>query len=373
MKKNFLIQKNEITGEIQIKRKSENEFNSINISDLYLELSSNGIKTSIRDIEIYLSSSKIAIVNPFREYFEKIQDLYSAEEHGDCISEFSKYITVCDDKQDFWEVQLKKWLVRTVKCGLENNFFNKNAIILVSEKQNTGKSTFTRFLVPNELADYVVENITIDKDSLISLTENLIGILDEMASLSKVEITALKSILSKKEVKIRAPYERKAEMKPRRISFIGSTNRRDFLTDETGNVRWLCFEIEGINWDYATKIDIDIIWSQAYFLHQNNFKCELTAEEIAENEISSKNFRRITAEQELIQKYFSPSTKEEGEFMTPTEITNFLNLEVSQNLKTNVSNIGKALKILGYQNEQKRCHNGDFNPVRGYYVTKNKT
>ena len=43
----------------------------------------------------------------------------------------------------------------------------------------------------------MTENISFDKDSLIALIENFIINLDELATFTRVEINALKSILSK--------------------------------------------------------------------------------------------------------------------------------------------------------------------------------
>ena len=94
---------------------------------------------------------------------------------------------------------------------------------MVHELQNSGKTTFIRFLCPPALKNYMTENISFDKDSLIALIENFIINLDELATFSKVEINSLKSILSKSFIKERHPFERKAKKLSRRASFIGST------------------------------------------------------------------------------------------------------------------------------------------------------
>lgn len=369
LKKNFDAKKNSVTGKIYIKKKHEELYQELNLNDIYIELCTCGVKTSMKDLEIYFSSTKIPDYNPFEEYFESVQTLFDVERHGDYIAKFSGYIKVSSADQERWAIHLKKWLVRATKCALEKDYFNKNCITVVSKAQNTGKSTFTRFLAPIPLKDYVVENLTVEKDSLIALTENFLCIMDELASLSKLEINALKAIFSRKEVKVRAPYARKAEMRPRTVSFIGSTNRTDFLFDETGSVRWLCFDLENINWEYATEIDINIVWSQAYQLYKEGFKCELSVNEILENEQINKSFTQVTPEQELLNKYFQATTKEEGGvFMTATEILNKIGLETSSHVRLNVNNLGKALVFSGFERVQERQHNGQAHPVHGYFV-----
>ena len=58
--------------------------------------------------------------------------------------------------------------------------------------------------------------------------------------------------------------------KPRRANFIGSTNKDEFLTDETGSVRFVCIElIDKLNFSYKTEMKIDDVWRQAYSLYKN--------------------------------------------------------------------------------------------------------
>ena len=99
----------------------------------------------------------------------------------------------------------------------------------------------------------------IDKDARILLCKNFLINLDELSSLAKKEINTLKSYFSKDQINERLPYDRKNTILPRISSFIGSTNRDTFLDDETGSVRWLCFQITGINWNYRQEINIDLV------------------------------------------------------------------------------------------------------------------
>ena len=72
----------------------------------------------------------------------------------------------------------------------------------------------------------------------------------------------------------------------RTSSFCGSTNRSDFLTDETGSVRWIIFEVFEIDFNYSKEININQVWAQAYHnaFERKNYNPELTAEDLIENE-----------------------------------------------------------------------------------------
>jgi predicted P-loop ATPase len=258
--------------------------------------------------------------------------------------------------------------VRSIACAIENNVFNKQAFILVGYEQNSGKSTFCRFLCPKVLDEYYSEGFSLDKDGQISLAENLFINLDELAALSKYEINQLKSSFSKDKIKIRRPFEKKATTTPRRASFLGSTNNAEFLTDETGSVRWLCFEISRIDWDYKMNINIDNVWAQAYFLYKTGFKYNLSLEDVTENNLVNRKYQVSTPEAEVIAKKYEPgSALNHDKFLTPFEISKDLNEEYAGPYKFTPVNVGRALTYLGFERVQKRI-NGDVNPTRGYYV-----
>lgn len=364
------FRKNVLTTSVELKAKNENNFEEINENDVLIDLKiKQKIKINMSDLVVFLGSSYIKPYDPLKEYFEKISKIYSSEKHGDYIQKFSRYVEASN--QERFDIQFKKWLVRTVACALKDDYFNKQAFILVAEGQDIGKTSFTRFLLPKSLIRYCVENLTTDKDSLIALSGNFIGILDELANLAKFEINTLKSTMSKLHVNVRHPYDKRPKLTPRRISFIGSTNETEFLTDDA-NVRWLCFQINGINWAYRDEIDIDIVWSQAYQLMVSGYKFDMTRQEIEENEMSNENFKVTTIEYELLHKYFSPGSENDYDaLMMASDMMHEIQLKTFP--KLNQKEFGRALKRLGFISQQKRGYinkEGDrlSYPVNIYFV-----
>jgi predicted P-loop ATPase len=57
---------------------------------------------------------------------------------------------------------------------------------LFNTKQNSGKTSFLRFLIPTQLEKYYTEDIGIDKDGLISLCKSMIINIDELSVMSKL-------------------------------------------------------------------------------------------------------------------------------------------------------------------------------------------
>lgn len=373
LEEQYNFRRNALTNTVEYKLKDDLTFREVNENNLYLTLRIDvGLRASISDILVFLGSNYVEDYDPLQEYFKSIKGKYSQEVHGDYIEKFANHIIAPDQKR--FNIQFKKWLCRTVLCALRDDYFNKQTIVLQSEKQNIGKTSFCRFIIPHDLTSYYIENIGLDKDSTIALSSNFICILDELASLTKFEINALKAIMSKLYINVRHPYERKAKTSPRRISFIGSTNQTEFLTDDS-NVRWLCFRIDDINWDYKKDIDIDLVWSHAYYLLQSGFKYEMTREEIYENELANDSFKVSSVEFEVLQKYLSPGTLDNHHReLLSSEIMHELQMKTYP--KLNTKELHKAMRRLGFQSHQKRGYidvagEKKEHPVKVYYVLDN--
>lgn len=360
----FYFRLNEITGSIEFKKKSGTQWEELNEFNIYRQLKLEGFQSNLNELIYLLKSDYVERYNPFLSYFESLTSWTINDE--DHISNLCSYVKVKNAAR--FERHFKKWMVRAIKCALEDQYCNKNGIILVHELQNSGKTTFIRFLCPPALKNYITENISFDKDSLIALIENFIINLDELATFTKVEINSLKSILSKSFIKERHPFERKAKKLSRRASFIGSTNMTEFLSDPTGNVRWIPFEISGIDWNYPKEVDIDKVWAQAYGLYKSGFNGDVTADEIKENEEENRQFTVVSVEMELLLKHYTLGTKESHDlFRTTGEIEMALKKETENVIKISNHQLGKALRMLGFIRDN-RYSKGKEYPIKAYYL-----
>lgn len=367
----YELRNNEVANRIE-SRSKENEdeiFAEINENNIFRELKINYVKFSLGNLKVMLGSDFVEKFNPFSHYFENLKE-YDPNLEPDYINNLQTYLPVRQEDRKALEVHFKKMLVRCVACSV-GHVVNKQSFILVHDKQNSGKTTFLRWLCPPELNDYIAENIQTDKDSLIAMCTNFIINMDELATLNKTEINALKSVMSKDVFKGRLPYAARETKMTRRANIVGSTNNVEFLSDETGTVRWLCFELtDKINFDYKIDIDINRVWAQAYYLWKKGFKYELTLSEIAENEVRNQKHMITTIEQQLIQSCFLPFNPNveisDHYFKTATDIKMIMTAKAPFE-KTNLNNIGKALKKLGYQKQMKRLTDSEY-PIYGYLI-----
>jgi len=122
---------------------------------------------------------------------------------------------------------------RAKRPGCEVHF----AVILESNVQGTGKNNLFKALC----GDYYTEaRAAIDKtDFLRLLRSNWLVHMGELGSIKKAEIETVKDRIAASSDEYRELYERHTRRYPRRCVIVGSTNKDKYLSDETGNRRFI--------------------------------------------------------------------------------------------------------------------------------------
>lgn len=357
---------------IQWRIKGAESYEIFNQSNLEVDLYRSGFKGFKDPLNALLSSSYVPQYNPFEEYFLKLPKWNTSDKS--MIETLLSFVRLEDEsKREFFNCMVKKHLVRAVGCVLRKISFNKHCLVLVG-KQHDGKTSFIRNLCPNPLKGYYLENPPLDhKDSSIELSRNFIINLDELEKLDKQDANKIKSLFSQESPKVRLNYDKFSVKMERYATFFGTTNDSEFLNDVTGNVRWLVFEIDGINHDNGGSngympVNTDLVWSEARHLLENGFEYNLNSKEITEIEAINKKHQRTTIEIELMQKYFEPCREHDNDaiFVQSSDLVDCLGYASNHQFKINNVVIGKALTYLGYKRQSKRI-NGK-NPIYGYYV-----
>lgn len=362
---------NTVSNELDGKIKGQKDYELFNEDTIIYELFNAGYNKFNQILPVIISN-KVRKYDPIKEYFESLPKWDNSQPNY--IQQLSEYVVIED--KIWWETMFKKHLVRMVAQGILKIPFNKQCLTLVG-KQNDGKTSFLEFLLPPKLKKYYKKGFDFggNKDGKISLCQNFIINLDELASFDKKELNNdFKTILTESIVKFRGLFAKSETSHYRRANFVASTNQYEFLTDETGNVRWLPFVVKDINHDngkekgYQANINIDLVWSQAYhLLMSGNFDYVMSKADIQMQEKINQKFMRVSTEMELIQKNFKPSDEKEPntEFLTTTDILQKLKMVTS--IQINSIQIGKALKILQFQESRKYIKEHGFS-VKGYFV-----
>ena len=225
-----------------------------------------------------------------------------------------------------WRICFKKWFVAMVASWMNDDVVNHQVLVLIG-KQGIYKTTWLEHLIPPELRQYCCKMNNagdLNKDERLRIAEFGMINMDEIDALNNRELNQLKSLITTKDVNERAPYAYSKERRIRLASFCASGNRQDFLTDVTGNRRWLPFEVESIQNPFFTTLPYELMYAQAWALAQDptcSYWFEL--DEIAVLEQHNDHFRAEGNEEQLLMVYFavpaadSPNAK----FLTTAEIS----------------------------------------------------
>lgn len=312
----YVFRHNIVSGKLEFQyfgKKKWNVMNDFIENSMLRECLKGRIKTNLSSLRNLLYSDFCQLFNPFEDYF---YNLPTYDEKTDYILELANTITTT--KQDLWQQCFKKWIVAMVGCVLDDKVIN-HTVIVFSGKQGLGKTTWVEKLVPKQLKEYLFSG-TINpnnKDTLVQLAECMLINLDELENLNRSEIGSLKEIITKTQIRMRKAYGHNNETMPRRASFAGSVNTAQFLNDSTGSRRFLCFELEGIQ--YQHEVDINLVFSQALYLFKSGFRHWFDQEEIKNITENNEQYQLRSPEEELLLTWFEPAYKNELNQYTDSE------------------------------------------------------
>ena len=271
------------------------------LNGIALDAIDSGVDCWDRDVKRYVESDHVQAYHPFDLYFKQLP----AWDGTDRVTELAKRVA----DSDLWTRAFHRWMLAVTAQwtgrGGQGRRANSVAPLLISTAQGLGKSTFCRLLLPPQLRDYFTEsfdltNATAAENKLASY--GLIN-LDEFDRLPASRMPQLKNLMQMEALRVRRAYRRTAEPLPRIASFIGTSNRRDLLTDLSGSRRFICVEVERPI-DCTTPIDYEQLYAQLLHELENGERCWFSKEE--ENEIQQANrpFYRVTPAEELVNSCF---------------------------------------------------------------------
>lgn len=159
----------------------------------------------------------------------------------------------------------RKWLVSAVARAFRPGVKVDTTLILEGT-QGIGKTTAFQILAGEWYSGSKFDMS--NKDARMMLCSRWIVELQELASLRKVEVEALRAFLTETHDTFRPPYGRSVVTTPRLGVFVGTTNDfSDYLNDPAGNRRFWPIRATAIDLE-ALKRDRDQIWAQAVALYR---------------------------------------------------------------------------------------------------------
>ena len=334
-----------------------------------------------REVMTALQSDLIPDVHPLREYVLSCGEW--TEEQPDWIDWVAQQVTVKPlgdeakgDKargEGLWRGCFKKWFVAMVASWMKDEVVNHQVLVLIG-KQGIFKTTWLEHLIPPHLRAYackLANSNDLNKDERLRIAEFGLISLDEIDSMNNRELNQLKSVITATDVNERAAYAYTKERRVRLASFCASGNRRDFLTDITGNRRWLPFEVESIQNPFYTLLPYERMYAQAWALAQDPlFSYWFDLDEIEVLEEHNQHFRDESNEEQLLPILFDVPAEGKGEFMTTAQISERLVTYGNIKKPMALSRLGMVLGAAGYQSTRPKI-GGRL--IRGWLVYQRDT
>ena len=330
-------------------------------------------RVNIQDMYRVIESDYVPVFNPFKAYLDNLskpvqstgdQAENPSVEDQDYIHELAQTVHVKggEQEQKLWHLYLKKWLVGMVASWISDDVVNNVILVLIGE-QGAYKTTWFNYLLPPPLKQYFYTKTNanrMSKDDILTLAQYALVCCEELDTMRPAELNQLKAAVTMPSIDERAAYAHYHEHRKHIASFCGTGNNTQFLSDPTGNRRWLPFEVESIVSPRDHPFHYEGIYSQALALYKSGFQYWFTKEEIQELNRHNRQFETPHLERELVSLYFRvPKEGENGMFMTSARAIQIIGTGISQ--KLNPTRVGLSFNELGFQRVR-------YHGIRGYLV-----
>ena len=259
-----------------------------------------------------------------------------------------------EEEQKLWVNCFRKWFVAMVASWLSDEVVNQQVLVLIG-RQGIFKTTWLEHLLPPELRAYsckMANSTQLNKDERLRIAEYGLIALDEIDAMGPRELNVMKSVITASDISERAAYGYTKERRIRLASFCASGNKTEFLTDITGNRRWLPFQVENIANPFYITLPYEQIYAQAKYLIENDFQYWFDLDDIDELEAHNEDFRTQENEEQLLAVYFDIPAAGSGQFMTTAEISDKLVSWGSIKKPMSMSRLGMVLQQAGFQSKR---------------------
>ena len=315
-----------------------------------------GVAITNREVLTVLNAGEkyISQVNPLKEYVLSLAP-YSGT--TDWIAWLASQVTVAPGSEELWYNCFKRWFIGMVAGWLYDDVVNQSVIVLVGS-QAKFKTTFLDRLLPSHLRNYGCKmsiSNQLNRDERLRLSEFGLINLDELdTALTPKELNIIKSIITCTDINERSAYAYCRERRVRIASFCGSTNRREFLTDLTGNRRFLPFEVLEIANPYDNLIPYNMVYAQARHLLETGFNYWFDYDDVVAMHDHTDSFRAQENEEQILPLLFAVPAEGKGVFMTTAQISERLVSFGNVKKPMSTSRLGMVLSAAGFQAVRKQ-------------------
>ena len=332
-------------------------FNTVDdrfVKSLWRKMQLAGINADLQALFNILGSDFVEAYHPFKSWIERLP---AWDGTTDYIRQFFSLVHCADISDEEFHRYTRCWFLAMVASVMYDDAVN-HCILTFIGRQGTYKSTLMLYILPPHLRQFFAtksNSFQLTKDDRLMLAQNIVISLEEIDSMAPKEINQLKAFTTLPQVNERPPYGHNTMLMPRVASLTATGNNLTFLTDQTGNRRWLPFHVMGIDNPRTAHIPYEGMYAQALALIRGGERYWLEDSDIRKLNEHNRNFMAPDPATELIVTYFMhPRSEAETKYMTATKIA----ARFAPAVKLSSTKVGLAMAELGF--EQHRQKNGRF-------------
>ena len=242
----------------------------------------------------------------------------------------------------------RRWLVQCVARAMEPGCKADCVLILVGP-QGARKSTTFRILgSPEYFCDTPMDIGS--SNAYMQIHRAWIYEVAELDSIRRARNSSTKAFLSAQEDTFRLPYARQTVTLKRHTVFCGTTNKAEFITDETGSRRYWPIQVGKMNTDW-TEHNRHQLWAEAVVAYKNGEKWYLENETQEKLNEQSSDFRQFDPWHEIIERYIRAN----GVNLSTTDLMEQgLKLEKYQMTRASEMRVGDIMRQLGFERVRRR-------------------
>ena len=347
---NFDFRYNILSDMPECRRKNTTTYRMIDkrmMNTLSMEAMMQGVDCKDADVKRFLFSERIPTHHPFKDYIDALPEWDGTDRVTMLAARVSGNGMWLNGFHCWMLGMVAQWMGYPARCA------NAVAPILISTEQGMCKSTFCSIILPEELRAYYTDKFTINATSGCEQKLSTFGLInmDEFNQYNERMMTILKNLMQMKKVNYRKCFKAYFSDLPRIASFIGTSNEKSLLTDETGSRRFLCIEVEKpID---CSPIDYLQLYAQLKWELEAGKRYWLSKEEELEIQEHNKAFYRHSPEEEAFYKVFALPKEGEPSFeLTATDIFNRLQKRFPVLFRgVNPKHFGKVMTKVGAKKE----------------------
>ena len=363
LEKRFEFRYNRLTGVTEYREKgmAGKPFRPIDereMNGLIVDARLTGIACWNSLVPTLVLSNKVESYHPFHLYMAELPEWDGRDRVTPLLERVS------DDKM--WLKGGRYWLRALAGQWMREERTHANSLvpILISGRQGLGKSTFCRQLLPDSLRAFYLDNLNLTPSASPEkrLADKGLINLDEFDKISEKRQPDLKNLLQMLSVPIYRGKRLGYVTEPRLVSFIGTTNSRQILSDVSGSRRFLCVEVKQVipngpleHKQLYAQLKQELLDGEADHLNEQEEK---------ELQRSNKAFYRHSLLDEVFFACFrAPEDEKEGRWMTAAEMFRAMVRKNSAALR-GISAKQLSHRLSGMEIKYKHTNHGNYYYVR---------